>query len=553
MEGKIKVSKKNKKASAAESGVKRTPAESRGSAKKGSAVKAARGLTMHEKFAGLFVISMLSIFPIYMTDKLFHIRTDRLQYFEVTTFVLLFFIVATYICGIDRDRKPQRIFKMSVADWAFIAFVVVCLISACLSEYGKEAFTGSEGRDSGFWLMAVYLLCFLLVSRYFKYKEVVFTIFAVMASVICFIGVLHEFSIDPFGLIVDIKKEQQKDFISTIGNINMFSAFVCVALPVCSALLVTAKDTLSAIFYAVTLAFCSMGLLVANSLSGYFGLISFMAVLFVFCCAGTKRIYRYFLTITVMLMSTKILRLMSLFFNDEYKNLQDVSYFLIFDNRVFILLAVFAAVTAALYFLCRKKGDLAAPKWVQPAAGAIVALAALAVVGVFVYFSFIDKETDLGKFSKLLRLNDQWGTHRGYAWIRGMILFKSNGIKNILVGSGPDTFSQLIKGVYREDMLKRHGSIFDTAHNEFLNYLVTTGVLGFAAYVTLLVSILVRAIRRCRFDETFIIVMLPIIGYASQSVFSLATPIITPFLFLFLALTEAHIRRYDLEHEEKFA
>ena len=155
-------------------------------------------LTMHEKFADLFVISMFSVFPIYMTNKLFNVRSDRLHYFVVTTFVLLFFILATYICGIDKERWKKNIFKMTAPDISFISFVVVCLVSALLSEYGNEAFTGSGGRDSGFWLMAMYLLCYLLVSRYFKYKELVFMIFAVMSSIICFIALLHEFWVDPF-------------------------------------------------------------------------------------------------------------------------------------------------------------------------------------------------------------------------------------------------------------------------------------------------------------------------------------------------------------------
>ena len=124
---------KNKKKQIAEPTVKRTEKK----AKERTVISPT--LTMHEKIADLFVISMFTVFPIYMTNKLFNVRTDRLHYFIVTTFVLLFFLLATYLCGIDKEYWPKNLFKMSVSDWAFISFVVVCLISACLSEYGEEA------------------------------------------------------------------------------------------------------------------------------------------------------------------------------------------------------------------------------------------------------------------------------------------------------------------------------------------------------------------------------------------------------------------------------
>lgn len=540
--------KKNKKAAAAASAAPQKAKEA--SAGTATAVKTPLKLSMHEKFADLFVVSMFSLFPIYMTNKLFNVRSDRLHYFIVTTFVLLFFIVATYICGIDKERWPKRLFKLSVSDISFISFVVVCLISACLSEYGSEAFTGSGGRDSGFWLMAMYLLCYLLVSRYFRYKEEVFAVFAIMSSLICLIAVMHEFKVDPFGIIVEIKKEQQKDFITTIGNINMFSGFVCVTLPVCTALAVLAKDKLFTALYLVTVGINFMGLLVANSLSGYFGFVAFMAILFIYCCGSAHRIFKFFLTLSTMLIFTKILRLISMIYKDDFKNIEDVSYFFIYDNRVFILIGISIMLTVCAYLLDSKFGDKHSPKWVQIAAGAFVALVAGSILFVFIYFSAIDKETDLGKLSKILRLNDQWGTHRGYAWIRGFELFRTKGVKNILVGSGPDTFGQVIKAVYRDDMVKRHGSVFDSAHNEFLNYLVTTGIFGFASYVTLIISLLIRSARRCKgkYSTAFIIAILAIVAYCSQSVFNLATPIITPYVFLFFGIAEALIRKYDEEN-----
>ena len=499
--------------------------------------------SMHEKFTALYVISMFTLFPVFMTDMLFNVRKDRLHYFIATTLALLFFLLATYICGIDKKKWPKKLFRMSIEDWGMIGFLVVCAISALLSEYGFEAVDGSKGRDSGLITMAAYVLCYFLVSRYYKHKDLVFNIFIVTASIVCLIAVLHEFYSDPFKILEQIKKEQQSTFITTIGNKNMFSCFVCVALPVAAGLLVEARDIPSTVFYSLALGINFMGLLVADSDSGYFGLAAFMAILFVYACGNANRMFKYMLSFFVMTFSCKVLRLISLLFDDVYKPLDTIPQTLIFNNKVFIVIALFAVLTTVFYFVNRKFGDTHSPKWVEIAASIFVGLCAGTVLALFIYFSAIDKTTDLGKLTKYLRLDDKWGTHRGYAWIRSVILFKSHGIKNMLVGCGPDTFGQIMKAEYREDMLKRHGSVFDSAHNEYLHYLVTTGALGLISYLTVLISLAVKGIKNFKNSIAALIMTLVIISYCAQATFNLSTPIITPFLFLFIGLLESVVRR----------
>ena len=529
---------------------KKNTTKSSDSSETKSASKTASSMSMHEKFADLFVISMFTVFPVFMTNMLFNVRKDRLHYFVATTFILLFFLLATYICGIDKDKSPKKLFKTSVTDWGMIVFLVVCTLSAIFSEYGMESVTGEKGRDSGLLLMGAYVLCYFLVSRYFNSRTFIFNIFVVTACVVCVIAILHEFYVDPFRIIVDIKEEQQATFITTIGNKNLFSCFICVAMPVIVALLVNSKDWATSVFYCIATAISFMGLLVADSDSGYFGVAAFMLILFVYSCGSFARMFKYSLCVFSMLFSCKVLRFISFIYKDKMKPLDKIPNTLIFDNRVYTLIVAVAIIAIIFYLLSKEFGDIHSPKWVQFVAGGFVALCALSLVFLFVYFSAINTEVELGSLSKYLRLNDQWGTHRGYAWIRSIILFKSNGIKNMLIGSGPDTFGQMMKEVYREDMLQRHGSVFDSAHNEYLNYLVTIGILGVVAYLTAIGSVLWKGLRRCKNSLPLLVITLVIISYCAQALFNLATPITTPYIFLFLAMGEAVIRRYDLKNAD---
>lgn len=539
--------KKNKKAAGSGSGSNAAGnTGSSGSASKKTENTAVREQKMNirEKFTNLYLLSLFSLFPIFMTKKLFHVRTDRLYFFITATIALLVLTAGAYIFG--KDKKHLRtVYQMSVSDWSFIAFTGICLISAIFSSYGEAAFTGSGGRNSGFLLMAVYLLSYFLISRNFRYIEEIFTFFAIMSSVICFIAVLNEFNIDPFALISVISKSQQKDFITTIGNINTFSGFVCVSLPICIIMSVMTKKTVLRIIYLAAAGINMTGLIVGNSLSGYFAFLCVITLLFVYCCKSMEKLFGYFLTLSVLLISIKLLRLFSYIHQDKYKNLSDISKYLVYDNIVYILIIIAAILTATTFLLSKRSEGKELPRYIRYIAGGVVGLAWGALLFIFIYFSFIDTKTDLGSFATVLRLNDKWGTHRGYAWIRSIYLLRSNGLKNFLIGSGPDTFGQMMKASFNADMIKRHGKVFDSAHNEFLHYLVTTGVTGVAAYISLIVTILYRCIKRCKDRIPFLIVIFVIISYCSQSLFNVATPIITPYIFVFLGIAEGLLRNND--------
>lgn len=507
-------------------------------------------LSMHQKFANLFLIGMFTLFPIFMTDKLFNVRKDRLDFFIVTNIILLFFIMSTYICGIDKELWPKKLFKLSSTDISFVIFFIVCIFSTIFSEYGKDAVTGDQGRNCGLILMSAYFFSYFLISRYLKYKSIVFDIFVITGCIVCIIAIMHEFYADPFQIITQIKEDQQETFISTIGNINLYSAFVCVVLPVAASLLVMSDSLLSTILYSVQTAVCFMGLIVSNSDSGYFGLIAFMAVLFVFSCSNAKRLFKFFLTVFVMLLSCKILYLLSLLCHEKMRELDTLPHTLVFDRKVYIAISAVGFIALILYLVSEKMADKPFPKAVQIVTGVLVGLFILSIGAVFFYFSVIDKTTNLGNLTKYLRLNDQWGTHRGYAWIRSIILFKNGGIKNILIGTGPDTFGPVIKAVYREDMLKRHGSVFDNAHNEYLNYLVTVGILGVLAYISILGTIIFRCVKRSKDKLSFLLVITVIVSYSAQALFNLATPIVTPYLFVFISIGEAFIRNFDSQNAQ---
>ena len=84
----------------------------------------------------------------------------------------------------------------------------------------------------------------------------------------------------------------------------------------------------------------------------------------------------------------------------------------------------------------------------------------------------------------------------------------------------------------------------DSAHNELLHYLLTTGFAGLACYMGLLVCMCLSVAKTIRkgISPAFLCpLLMGVFGYLAQSLVNIAQPFSTPYLFLFLALLKSHI------------
>lgn len=124
-----------------------------------------------------------------------------------------------------------------------------------------------------------------------------------------------------------------------------------------------------------------------------------------------------------------------------------------------------------------------------------IGLAGLAIV--FIGFAFAFKNTSFVQDSSYLRrvtdfsLSNYTVQTRFWAWQAGLKGW-SEGPKTILVGWGPENFNIPFSKYFNPKFFNGPGSetLFDRAHNMFVEILVTTGLIGFIAYVGLFAVIL---------------------------------------------------------------
>ena len=105
-----------------------------------------------------------------------------------------------------------------------------------------------------------------------------------------------------------------------------------------------------------------------------------------------------------------------------------------------------------------------------------------------------------------------------------------------LFGCGPDTFGCLVSQTILLQMQNDTGMFFDNAHNSFLQYLVTIGLLGLAFYLLFLSASFVRLFRNRTRSPYIAGALLAVICYVSQSLVNLDLPIVTPVMWLLISM-----------------
>lgn len=508
---------------------------------------------MRNTIVNYYLLVMFTFFEMFLTAQYARARTDKFILFIILSVALIVSVTAISLTyRFDKGTKPedriveqQSFFKLSLTDIGFISFFFCACVTTVLSDYKLESLIGGKNsRDNGLVLLFLYLLVYFIVSRFYYFKNYVLCGFLVFGSLISLLAILHFYYIDPLGIMSGYSDSVIKDFGTTIGNKNTIASYMCIFLPFTIMMFILQKNKAVRILSAVSIAFAYTGLLVAGSNSGYIGLFVMLFFMLLVCVRKLKLLKKLMLALTIMFSSGLILRLLSLVLKKD-KGFEKIGQTLIFGKYIFFIVGFFAVLTIALYFL-EKKFSLS-EKWPKNTLIAVILLLGVAVVGVCVYlfvkYTFIDTKTDIGALSQIFRFDDRWGTHRGFMWINGVKDFFNSDLRVILFGSGCDTFYYFFEPHFQELSDRFNNSSTNCIHSEYLNYLITQGILGFISYMTIIISVIIRAFKASRNNTMALLFIFPVIAYSAQAVVNIYQPITTPFLIIFIALSECIARK----------
>ena len=503
-----------------------------------------------------YLAIMFCFFPLYFSNQYSNIRHDKYNIFLLFTSMLIIVELVILLSSFTNSNKLKADKKwyqtLSIPDICMIAFILLAFISTILSDNMENAITGNMGRNNGLILLLLYVAVYFAITRLYMFYEYIFLALAIGAGLVSFLAIINFFYIDPLNMFIGYAERYVIDFSSTIGNKNLLASYICVCLPVLMMLFMNTSNKNFKWVYFASMVLNFGALIVANSDSGYLGFFAFLVILLFYYIRKPKMLCMYFFSLFSMFAFAKVIRVFSFIMKDYNKGLSSIPSFFVYEGLFSFILVVLCGLLAYLFFfISNKNPELIFHRAVFWVAIGIFLFLLGAVVYMFVYYTFIDTTSKLNEIQKYFRFSNRWGTHRGYMWIKSTEIFSNFGIKDMLFGCGPDNYYYAFSPYFTElSTLYGDGST-NCAHNEYLNYLVTNGILGLTAYVGIIISTVVRAIKYSKVNPFAMICCSGVICYALQAIVNIAQPITTPIFILMICLTEAFCRQAKKNNTKK--
>lgn len=489
---------------------------------------------------------------------------------------------------------------------AIIAYWVLMLLSSLMSEDVHTSLYGLDPRNNGFFYQTLYVAAYFLISRTMKPTQWKAMLFVWGGAVLGVVTVLHYFGIDLYdvvhysvqnknGVWVDkalsssyagpFWNSSSYKFLGPVGNVNLGSYILSVALVIAAGLYITGvqpiygkkrrepdKKTkvneqpqydLLQDKYGITLVICFAIILYAelniNTDAGLVAIAAAVLAVPIVLCGTIERLSRAVVIFAVSAGVTLIDNVVDRTLNGKSFNT---------TGKILLVMTVLLASLAVVLMLIKNKEKVRRIATTRRLRTALSCLMALAVVGGIALSLVITEpdapsagalsgavevvqERDLNEKSdtivhelgQILRgnLDDSFGHNRLFTWKRTLSLIKYNP----LLGIGPDNFKTFFAQYYREDAIKMFPSAngnIDKAHNEFLDVLLSNGILGFAAYMLFFGALLWGCFRKADKTRYAPVFGVAVVSYMAHAFFGYQLPIQSPVMWMMIGMAGAFAR-----------
>lgn len=507
-----------------------------------------------DRVMDICIFILMFVFPLIFNDAYYDIPEVKYQCYYLSIIVSLVIILILAVVMLVSDRmknngertkqlldglRPSNWKKtFRAADFAVLAFWISVLISTLQSDYFYESVWGNEGRYSGLFLITVYVAAYFLVSRLWNFKPWAMQVFLVSGMIMCIIGIGDYFQLDPLRLRGGTKPEKSEIFTSTIGNINIYTAYVALIMGFSAAMFTAEKNKIKKIWYYGCLIISFFAIVMGCSDNAYLAL----AALFGLSPFILFRDYDGIKKYLILLASFFTVIQCIVWLNDRYW------YMVIGLDSLFQVIAAFKALLPLVLVLWLFViGSVLAGRILKfdkekfakrclIAWSAFVALCILAVVFALYDANVAGHAQRYSSLGNYLIFDNAWGTYRGYIWKASMRLYHDFPLMRKLFGYGPETFGILTITKIHDEMVSATGLIYDNAHNEYLQYLVTLGAVGLITYLGFLFSVFRNMYQHRNTSPYMLGLLCATVCYCAQAVVNLNLPMVAPMMWLMLSI-----------------
>lgn len=447
------------------------------------------------------IVSAICLY--YMDDGYFNtiVAKTGAYYVSVIIAAVLFIIFAVFHYAKTRETLSH---EADSTECLIYAFVTSYLISAILSTHIMQALSGENGWYAGVASYFCAIILLLVVKNLRPAPELSAIMFAAVSLPIFVIAVFHGSGIDLFSLHSELIPDEHYNYISTAGNINVFSGIASIMMPFLAVSYIYLNRKKVSVLFIISIVTASVSLVLTGSDSGYIGVLMSLAIVYI---VMSWRRTPLILLNRISIMVCGGFSIGTLIQKYDSASFPAAKYFSFFMNKYYIDIIVLMVVVI-IGIILRQKKDLVLDWRIMLVASVIVTL---------VIFSY---------FIEGIRENIRFGNSRVRIWERAVKVYRQGSLREKIFGVGADCFGDYTTG------LTIGGRTVANCHNEFLQHLVCGGIVTAAIYIAIIVNIAVRALRSRKISPFFF----GLCGYVLQAQLNNPHNLLIPFVSMFIAL-----------------
>ena len=491
---------------------------------------------------GIFTLVVLCVFPVVYDNYYFNILQTKYKFFSASA-IVMFVLAFGYglfsgkLIEVLKKKQIKSLLKtLNIVDWSLLVFWFAHVVSWINCEWPWEAFWGTSGRFNGVFLMTVYLIVYFVITRCFKMKRVYLDAFLAVSIFVCGFGITDYFQMDLLGFKEMMLETQKGDYTSTIGNINTYTVYVGAVLCVSMILFVLETCKKRTMFYFGVMAVSMVALIVGTSDNAYLTLAALFGLSPLYLFRKKTWTRRYVASIATLLTAILFVGWINRAYADTVFELNSIF-------KILIDLSIIPVVTAGLWGVVlvwmylagrsRKSGKEELGKGFVYAWMAVIGIVVFGVLYVLYDANIAGNADKYHAIKNYVVYDDSWGTNRGYVWSRSFTLYKETFTPiQKLFGYGADTFKLLMM----ENYTPLHGYVYDSAHNEYLHFLITIGFVGASSYVVMLLSSAVMMAKKMKGRPEVAACLFVVLAYAIQALVNINLPVVFPLIWQLLAM-----------------
>lgn len=460
--------------------------------------------------AVFYFLACTCILPFAVNNKYFDmLEAKAIAYFAIAAVTLLILLLHRVISSATKKGGigiAKRGFNG--LDVFVILFSGFSLVSCFLSEDIKAALFGSDGWGMGGIIIAVMAAGYFLLSRANADYGVLWCIAAAANILVFTVSIFHSASVDLFGMHKGILESQYFWYISTIGNINWLVGYLCLLLPIFFTLFVSCDRVWENLLYGAVSILGCINIVLSASDGIYLGMGFFALFFAAYLLKNDKRTRKGLCLLAAFGLSLAAVDFLPCFAAKK-ADLDGLSKFIVTSHAGVYITAASAVLFCVMCIL--KSGARKHLRKVILIAFEVLS-AVIIAVAVFYCIAVFDKA---------------WGHSRGMIWISSLGVYKDFPLFRQILGCGTDML-----GNYLTALTESFKRPVLNAHNEFIEYLLTGGIIGAVSYVGMYVSALVGFIRGKVRSQYAVGYMLALSAYFAQA--AVNNPQATNYALLFI-------------------